>query len=134
MEKEQSGKKITESDALQNAGNSHRREVKFGNEAEQNSQGKDNGASLEDLNIDPGLSGASPDSSRQGQRDRDPDDKQKKGENKVSGRPAVPDGVTERRVNILPASRIIYQDHPGYGDTSKSIQRGETLSGQIESP
>ena len=57
-----------------------------------------------------------------GKMNGDTDNKKKEGKNKISRSASIPGSVPERRINVLPGSRIVYKNHGRYGDAAENIQ------------
>ena len=61
---------------------------------------------------------------------RDPHNKKEEGEHKIGRRTAMPFGMAQRGINMIPASGSVYDDHEGNSKPSEDIERykpGATL-------
>jgi hypothetical protein len=67
-------------------------------------------------------------SPRKGERHRNADDEEKKGEDRVGVRPAVPLGVKERRVDVLPGARRVHHQHSRDRGSSEDVEGNEAIS------
>ena len=51
--------------------------------------------------------------------------KQKRGENKIRRRPAVPFGMRDGPINFFVAAGIVHQDHPSHREAAEDVQANQ---------
>jgi hypothetical protein len=59
------------------------------------------------------------------------DGEEKEGKDEVGRRPAVPFGVEERPVRLVPVAGVVDQDHGGDGQAAEDVERAQALRARL---
>src|SRR6185437_4166772 len=102
-------------------------ELVIGQPGEKQSDENDHPTALQDLRDDRAV--VRPPTAARGEREvrRNADDEQEVREDQVGGRPPVPVGVLQRRIDRAPGAGVVDEQHSGDGETAKDIEREQPL-------
>src|SRR5260370_3727893 len=125
FDKDDRREEVTDRDALQHAGNAHRREMKVRKAGEEFSEQEDNHRAIENLEKEGLEFVTSLDALTKAERDRYADDEQKEWKDQVSWRPAIPFSVFQRPVDVRPRTGIVHEHHPDDRQAAEDVERNE---------
>ncbi len=109
---------VTDGNALQHTRDADGAELPAGIEREDQPEPEDDERPLDDLPRVPHGPAR--------QRDRHADDEEKEREDEVGRRAAVPFGMTQRRVDVLPVAGVVDDRHPGHRQAAEGVEGRQT--------
>ncbi len=129
-EEDQRGRQVTNRDPLEHARDTEGMEeiLVEGELPQRDPQAEDDQGAPDDLGDDTATSFGIIQPLREGEGDRDADDEQEEWEDQVRCGPAVPFGVSERRIERPGRSGVVDQDHPGNRQATEDVERRQPPS------
>ena len=121
---DQRGGEIAERDALEHARDAQRRPVEPRKAVEHDAQREDHRRAAQHAH-EHGPAHPASRAWAQGQGNRGAHDEQEEGEDEIGGRPAMPVGVAQRRIDGAPGARIVHQHHGRHRDPAQGVEREE---------